>query len=203
MTNRATTPNRFGNAIGVQAVSFIPTSAVRKYGEVELTFGYNAMSGEGAAPLGTAEINASGVDATWRISSGDEIDTIFRVPGDFDATATSYVTAYYCIASSTIATNDTVTTVFTYNIPALNVPTGTKLANAATTTGVSNPTAITLGTGAGVGSMYTQEYTITSASTLASGGVCQARIDNRIAGTDDLEIRMFHKAVFKYARTYI
>ena len=203
MVNRATTANRFGNAIGIEAVSFIPTSASRKYGEVDLKFTNKASVGHGDAPLGTGEINASGVDNTWRISSGDELDVLFPVPGDFDATATSFVTCYYTIASSTIATNDTITPVFTYNIPALNTPTGTKIANAATTTGLTNPTAITLGTGVGVGSMYSVQATLSSASTLAADGVCQIRVDNRLSGTDDLEVRMFTKAVFKYARTYI
>lgn len=192
---------RFGSEIQTPAVTV--TDSTRKYGEVELNFGDNARTySQGAAPLGTAEINGSGIECL-RISSGDEIDTFFRVPGDFDATATSYITVYYTLASSTIATNDTITPVFTYNVPALNTPTGTKLANAATTTGVTNPTAITLGTGAAVGSVYSAEATLASTNTLASGGFAQVRVDNRLSGTDDLEVRMFHKAVFKYARTYI
>jgi hypothetical protein len=161
-----------------------------------------AALGEGAAALGTAEIAGSGVGTFHRIASGDEVDALFRLPADFDATATSQLFLYYTLASSTIATNDTITPVVTYQVP---VP-GTNaqgLGNAGSSEGVTDNAAITIGTAAAVGSVYLASAMISSASSWTAGALVHSRVDTRTTCNTDVELRLLSKAHLKYAKDYM
>lgn len=176
---------------------------VRNHGEVTLNLGNIAGAGGGAMPIGTGEIAGSGSNEFFRVSSADELDTFFRIPVDFDATATSYVTTYYAVASSTTTAADIVRPVYTYQIPVLDTP-GEGLGSAASSEGVGSPTAVTLGAGGStVGAIYEAEGTLSSAFTGVAGGFCHFQVKTGLTGTDDVEIRLYNKAVFRYAKDYL
>ena len=174
----------------------------RNYGEIELNFGETAALGDGAAALGTAEIAGAGASTFFRIASGDEVDALCRIPADFDATATSHVYLYYTLASSSIATNDTITPLVAYQIP---VP-GTNasgLGDAASSEGVTNHGSITLGTAAAVGSVYLASATLSSAATLAAGSFVHFNVETKTTCATDKECRVLTKGVLKYAKDYL
>lgn len=191
---------RFGSNIETPQVK--NTGANTKYGEKEIDIQFSAQLGTGAAPLATAELNGAGLQGFFMFSSGDEFDFMFRVPADFDATATSYVQYYYALATGAGSTSvDTCFFAGTYNIPSLNAAT-TKVADATTTTGVTNPTGRVQGQIA-KGVVYTDQITLASTSTLATGKLVHFQLTASTTNANDTELRLWNKVVFKYARAYV
>jgi hypothetical protein len=174
----------------------------RNEGEVELNFGNKVVLGEGTAPIATGELAASGIGTFFQITTGDEVDCLFRLPADFDASATSTVHLWYALASSTATSVDTINSIIAYQIPEADANT-TGLADAASSEGVANPSQITLGAGFAVGSLYEATGTLSSAFTGAAGGLCHLQVETTTTLDTDKECRLLTKAVFRYAKDYI
>jgi len=176
----------------------------RNYGEVTLNLGNIAQGDSLGTPVATGELAGSGGAEFFMITSADEVDVTFRIPADFDATATSYVNAIYSVASSTATAADTITPLITYQIPVLdNIASG--LGDAASSEGVGNPTAITVGAGISgkVGALFEAEATLSSAFTGVAGGLCHLQVTTKTPLDSDKECRLYNKAVFRYAKDYV
>jgi len=197
--------SRFGS--NLQAPSFIGTDSAKRMGEVEVNFEPIVQLGDGAAPLSSAEMNGSGVAGFYQITSGDEVDTIFRVPADYDDTKDAYLDCVYTLASSTATAADTVHLIAGYQIPTMNGGVaGTRLADATVVTGVTNFAKRVLGAGigtGGVGCLFKDTATITSAATISAGDFVHAVVEAKTTCANDVELRLYHKAIFRYARSYV
>jgi len=174
----------------------------RNYGELTLNLGNIAFVGTGGIPIATGEIAGSGSLEFFRCTSADEVDTFFRIPADFDATATSYVHTHFAIASSTATAADTINPEITYQICKPGTVTA-GLGDAASSEGVTNATT-TLGAGGStVGAVYENQASLSSAFTGVAGDFCHLQITTDLSGAADKEVRLYNKAVFRYAKDYI
>jgi hypothetical protein len=174
----------------------------RNVGEVELNFGTKVALGEGTAPIATGELAGSGIGTFFQITSGDELDVLFRLPADFDATATSTLHLTYSLASSTATAADTINALVEYQVPNPGTN-GEGLGDAASSEGVSTPTQIALGAGVVVGALYETSATISSASTLVAGELVHIGVETKTTLDTDKECRLLSKAVLAYAKDYI
>ena len=106
--------------------------------------GAAGMFGTGACKTVVSEANSSGLGGIAPAST-DEIDFLVKLPNDIDVTGASYLDIYYqTVASAT--KGDRVGWTITYN--AINPNASTQaVADATTTTGVTNPTSRVLATG--------------------------------------------------------
>jgi hypothetical protein len=155
-----------------------PTEASAKYAELPLPWqviiqSYSTKDAAGAASmLGTGncksivgEANSSGLGGIAP-ASGDEIDFLVKLPNDFDTTAAAYLDIYYqTIASAT--KGDEVAWTVTYNAVNPNASTQA-VADATSTSGITNPTTRTLATGVSETFLFRDSATI-AASTLTAG----------------------------------
>jgi hypothetical protein len=189
----------FGSTIRTPRV--LVNDSTYSVGEVPLKLSFTPMLGDGAAALATAEINGSGVADFWITASGDEFDTLFRVPGDYDGTQAAAIDIYYAIASSSIATNDTVTPLLAYQVPSIN-SSATLLADATVVTGVTNPGSRTLATATAVGKLYKDTFTLASTFAVSAGDMVHANIETKTT-CNEAELRLYSKAVFRYARAFV
>jgi len=169
----------------------------RNYGEVIIDLGDVVSSSDGESPLATGEINASGSLSFFRITSGDERNTFFRIPADFDATATSYIHYTYAIASSTATSADTITTLTTYQIPSASAVIGAAGSSEGVTDTAISPAASAKGT------LAFAETSLSSAFTGTAGGFVHLQVETHTPCAADKEVRLYNKAVFRYAKDYI
>jgi hypothetical protein len=125
----------------------------------------------------------------------------FRIPSDFDATATSYVHWTYVVASSTATSVDTISPLVTYQIPLANTA-GTGIGAAGSSEGVTNPSRAILSSAKGE-CLIELQTTLSSAFTGTAGGYVHMQVETHTTCAADKEARLYNKAVFRYAKDYM
>jgi len=169
---------------------------VRRYFDKPINFGYNVKYEYGSAPLSTgAGSSASGIVGDYAVSSTDSLDTIIKVPSDFDPAVTSFVDVAFWATGAATSVSDYVQIVGAYRD--LGTGAGTAIGTAETTTGITDSGEVAVV----VDGLLEGTITI-DPDTLTAGNYYLLRATVGTTCTAP-ELRIKPDAVLRYARVYL